>query len=246
MPKVTLRFYEELNHFLKKDRRKTDFQVDYDNNRSIKDMIESLGVPHTEVDLILKNGESVDFSYIIKDGDRFSIYPAFESLNISKVTRLRKIPLRRTEFIADINIGDIVRYMRALGFDVFFDPLLTIREIIEISGRENRIILTKSRRLLKFSDVTHGIYVHPGKFPEQIKRIIQYLDIKDTVKPFSRCLLCNGLLLGVEKDKIINRIPQKTRSFCNEFSYCKKCDKYYWKGTHWIHMKEVLDRILDD
>lgn len=246
MPKVTLRFYEELNYFLRKDMRKTDFQIDFEGKRSIKDMIESLGVPHTEVDLILTNGESVDFNYIIKDDDRFSVYPVFESLNISKVTRLRKIPLRRTEFIADINLGDIVKYMRALGFDVYFDPLLSIREIIEISKNENRIILTKSRKLLKHRDVTHGIYIHPGKFSEQIKRIIEYLDIKEMAKPFSRCLLCNDLLLSVEKDIILDRIPPKTRALCNEFGYCKGCDKYYWKGTHYIHMKEIIDLVLDD
>ncbi|MBN1276342.1 MAG: Mut7-C ubiquitin/RNAse domain-containing protein [Deltaproteobacteria bacterium] len=246
MLKATFRFYEELNCFLKKNRRKTDFQVHFEGNRSIKDMIESLGVPHTEVDLILANGESVDFSYIIKDDDRFSVYPVFESLNISKLTRLRKIPLRRTQFIADINLGDIAKYMRALGFDMHFDPMLSIRGIIEISRNENRIILTKSRKLLKYKDVTHGIYLHPGKLEEQIKRVIKYLDIGKLARPFSRCLCCNNLLQSVEKDRIMERIPPKTSALCNEFSYCKSCDKYYWKGTHWIHIKETVDRILGD
>jgi len=179
MPKGIFRFYEELNDFLPKHRRKTDFEAEFKGKRSIKDMIEGLGVPHTEIDLILVNGKSVDFNYILQNKDRVSVYPVFESLNITDVTLLRKIPLRRHKFIADINLGDIAKYMRVLGFDIYYDFLLSTREIIEISKRENRIILTKSRKLLKFKDVTHGIYIRPGTTTEQIKQIIDYLDIKD-------------------------------------------------------------------
>ena len=153
MPKVTFRFYEELNDFLPRHRRKADFEAMLKGKRSIKDMIESLGVPHTEVDLILVDGKSVDFNYILQDKDRVSVYPVFEFLNITKVTHLRKIPLRRNKFIADINLGNIVKYMRALGLDLFYDSLLSTREIIEISKRENRVILTKDSKLLKFKEI---------------------------------------------------------------------------------------------
>ncbi|MBW1694858.1 MAG: Mut7-C ubiquitin/RNAse domain-containing protein [Deltaproteobacteria bacterium] len=213
MPKGTFRFYEELNDFLPKHRRKTDFEAGFKGKRSIKDMIEALGVPHTEIDLVLVNGKSVDFNCILQDGDQVSVYPVFESLNITNVTLLRKIPLRRNKFIADINLGDLVKYMRVLGFDLYYDPLLATREIIEISKREHRIILTKSRKLLKFKDVTHGIFIRPGKTTEQIKRIIDSLNIKDNIKPFSRCLLCNTLLQSVPKEKIFDKIPPKTKEF---------------------------------
>jgi len=134
MAKAIFRFYEELNDFLPEHRRKTDFEAPFTGKRSIKDMVESLGVPHTEIDLILVNGISVGFDYILQDKDRVSVYPVFESLNITDVTRLRKIPLRRNKFIADINLGDIVKYMRVLGLDVYYDTFLTNREIIEISN----------------------------------------------------------------------------------------------------------------
>ena len=244
MPKAIFRFYEELNDFLQSDRRKVSFEADFKGRRSIKDMIEALGVPHTEVDLILVNGESVDFKYILRNGDRISVYPVFERLNIENITRLRKTPLRRTQFIADINLGDIVKYMRALGLDVYFDPALSPREIIEISKKQDRIILTKSRKLLKLKEVTHGIFVRPGTTEEQIRRIIGYLDIKDSVRLFSRCLRCNSPLVSIPKEEVIDRIPPKTRASCNEYHYCKSCDKIYWKGTHFIHMKEVIDKIL--
>ena len=116
------------------------------------------------------------------------MYPVFESLNIENVTRLRKVPLRKTKFIADIHLGDVAKYMRALGFDVYFNPsLLSNRKIIEISKKENRIILTKSRKLLKFKDVTHAIYIRPGTTAEQIIRVIDYLDIKFSKPPRPNC-----------------------------------------------------------
>jgi len=181
MPKGMFRFYEELNDLLPKHKRKTDFEAEFKGKRSIRDMIEGLGVPHTEIDLILVNGKSVDFNYILRNKDRVSVYPVFESLNITDVTMLRKIPLRRNKFIADINLGDIVKYMRILGFDLYYDSLLSTREIIEISKRENRIILTKSRKLLQFKAVTYGIFIRPATTTEQIRQIIDYLDIKDNV-----------------------------------------------------------------
>ncbi len=244
MSEVIFRFYEELNDFLSPRRRKRDFQVGFKGRESVKDMIEALGAPHTEVDLILVNGKSVDFGYIIQNGDRISVYPTFESLDIKDVTRLREVPLRQTRFIADINIRDIVKYMRALGLDVYYDASLLPREIIRISKRENRTILTKSRKLLKFRDVTHGIFIRAGTTVEQIRGIIDYLSLREFIEPFSRCLQCNKPLVRVSKERILERIPPKTREFYDEYSYCKTCDRIYWKGTHYMKIKKVVDEIL--
>ncbi len=178
MPKAAFRFYEELNNYLPKDKRKTDFEVAFIGERSIKDFIEALDVPHTEIDLVLVNQKSVDFNYIVQDGDRISAYPVFESLNIENVTNLRKKPLRQIRFIADVDLGDIAEYMRLLGLDVYFDPVLSSNEIIEISKKEKRIILTKNRNLLKFEGVTHGIFVRPGTIKQQIRDIMELVDIK--------------------------------------------------------------------
>lgn len=241
---ATFRFYAELNDLLPRHRRRVDFQAPFNDKRSVKDMIESLGVPHTEVDLILVNGESVDFSYILEEGDRVSVYPVFEALNIKNATRLRQLPLRRSRFIADSNMGDLVRLMRTLGFDIYFRSGLTNREIIDISNREKRIILTRSRNLLKFRDVTHGILVRPESKLEQARRIIEFLDIKDQAKPFSRCLQCNSLLRRVAKETVMDRIPLKTRGFCDTYSECGSCGKLYWNGTHVTKMEKVIRKIM--
>ena len=244
MPTATFRFYEELNDFLPRHRRKVDFQATFTDKRSIKDMIESLGVPHTEVDLILVNGQSVDFGYILEDGDRVSVYPVFESLDIEGATRLRDRPLRKTRFVADTNIGDIVRLIRLLGFDVVFHAGLSNRQIIDVSNQEHRIILTKSKSLLKFKEVTHGVFIRPGTRAEQVKGIMDRLDIKDQAKPFSRCLVCNGLLKRVAKEEIMDRIPPKAKARCDGYSVCRSCDQPYWNGTHVVRMKKMVDEIL--
>jgi uncharacterized protein with PIN domain/sulfur carrier protein ThiS len=244
MLQATFRFYEELNDFLPKGRRKVDFPAAFKEKRSIKDMIESLGVPHTEVDLILVNGQSVDFAYILEDGDRVSVYPTFESFNIEPVTRLRRMPLRKTRFVADINLGDIVKCMRTLGFDVYFDPGLSNRQIVDISIREKRIILTKSKSLLKFKDVTHGVFIRSGTREQQVVRIMDTLDIKDKARPFSRCLRCNGSLKRVAKEDVLDRIPEKTKACCDEYCVCESCHKLYWNGTHMIRLTKMVDQIL--
>ena len=122
---------------------------------------------------------------------------------------------------------------------------LSVREIIEISREEKRIILTRSKNLLKFSGVTHGIFLRPGTTVEQIKGILDCLDIKDSVRPFSRCLCCNSLLEAVPKEEIEDRVPPKARGIYNAYTHCKSCDKIYWRGTHYMNMKEVICQILE-
>jgi len=244
MPAATFRFYEELNDLLPLDRRKIDFRCGFKGRESVKDMIEALGVPHTEVDLILVNGLSEGFAYILQDGDRVSVYPVFESLDIRNFTHLRALPLRETRFIADVNIGDVVKYMRALGLDVYCDPTLSPRAIIRISRGEKRTILTKSRKLLKHREVTRGIFIRPGTTVEQIKGIVDLLSLRETISPFSRCLECNSALIRVTKESIFDKIPPKARASHDDYSYCSGCDRIYWQGTHFARIKKMVNQIL--
>jgi hypothetical protein len=178
MPTGTFRFYEELNDFLPNNRKKVDFETKLNGRQSIKEIIEELGVPPTKVDLILINGKSVDFNCIIKDGDRVSVYPVFESFNIQNVSLLRRLPLRRIQFIADIHMEKIVKPMRMLGFDIEFNGSYTTQDIIEKSIQEKRIILTTRKELKRSKSVTHCIVMLSGTTREQIKYVMEYLDVK--------------------------------------------------------------------
>lgn len=220
------------------------FDSQFKGRESVKDKVEALGVPHTEVDVILVNGRSVGFDYILEDGDYISVYPMTETLKIPDITHLRCLPTGSPRFIADINIHDIARTMRALGLDVFQDSALSPQEIVDISINEKRIILTTSRQLLKRKRVVHGIFVRQSNREAQIQKIVNCFSLKGLCKPFSRCLLCNTLLETVAKESVMERIPPKTRNYCNDFARCPSCDRLYWKGTHYQKIKAKVDRIL--
>src|SRR5262249_47787352 len=152
----SFRFYEELNDFLPLEKKKNSFLYSFSETASIKDIIESLGVPHTEVDLIVVNGESVDFSRQLTQGDHVSIYPVFEAFDISPIIKLRPAPLRNTRFILDVHLGKLARYLRLLGFDTFYETHCDDAQIISIAKNEHRIILTRDVGILKNKQVTHG------------------------------------------------------------------------------------------
>ncbi len=243
LKKASFRFYEELNDFLPAEKRKVRFVHNFIDRASVKDMIESLGIPHTEIDMILVNGNSVDFNYIVKDGDDISVYPVFESIDITDVQHLRSKPLRIPKFIAGIHLGSLAKYLRMLGFDVQYKNNFTDDEIIEISSKEKRAILTKDRGLLKNNRITHGYWIRKAGLEEQVKEVITRFDLKDEIKEFFRCLECNHILGAIEKEKIKGRVPPKVIERLNEFWYCKHCDKVYWKGSHYEKMLKFIERI---
>jgi len=221
----TFRFYEELNNFLPMHRKKVDFEAEFNGRKSIKNIIEAFGVPSTTVDLVLINGKSVDFDCIVKDGDRVSIYPVFESLNIQNVTLLRKCPLRRIRFIVDNQSKDIVKPMRLLGFDIYFNGSYTSRNIILKSIKENRIVLTTRKGLLKSESITHGMLIPPGTTVAQVKYIVNKLDIKDRTDPFSKCLGCNEQLEPRQRKQLMDKASSETVRIFEKYLLCKSCEK---------------------
>lgn len=244
MKVVRLRFYEELNDFLPTARKKEPFLHQFTGNPSVKDLIESLGVPHAEVDMILVNGSSVDFSYKPTDEDQISVYPVFESLDISEVTHLRRRPLRRLKFICDVHLGKMARNLRLLGFDTFFDRNIDDNEIINMSISEKRIILTRDRQLLKNNRITHGYWIRSSDPREQIREAVARFDLRNYLKPFSRCMDCNGLVQTVGKEEIIENLPPRTRKYYEEFYKCQVCGKVYWEGSHYSDMKKQIQNLL--
>jgi len=237
---ITLRFYEELNDFLAKKDRKKNIDYTLPNKTSIKDIIESFGIPHTEVDLILANGKSVEFSFIPKDGDQISIYPVFESLDISTVSKLRPEPLRTTRFILDVHLGKLAKLLRMYGFDTLYRNDYSDPEIIQIASNQKRIILTRDLGILKQNAVTHGYFVR-SQFPsKQLKEIIQRFDLSNKVNPLSRCIHCNGEIKKVNKEDIIQQLKPRTQKYYHQFFQCSSCNKIYWEGSHFKQMMEKI------
>ncbi len=250
MYNITIRFYEELNDFLPADIKKMDIPFTFSGRRSIKDLIESIGVPHVEVDLILVNGTSVDFKYIVRDGDQISVYPVFESFDISGVTGLRPSPLRDTKFILDVHLRKLARRMRLLGFDTDYEDQRDDDLLAGISEKENRILLTCDRQLLMRRIVTRGIIIRSRDPEEQIIEVIQRLQLQNFITPFTRCIECNGLITKIAPgspafDKIKNLIPSAVLEWRHEYFRCSSCGRVYWKGTHYERLMERIDRIMN-
>jgi uncharacterized protein len=240
---VTVRVYAELNDFLPKDRRYRSFSYPLNGGNSLKHLIESAGIPHTEIEVILINGESVDLSATVSSGDRISVYPVFESIDVTGLIALRPKPLRKTSFVLDVHLGKLALILRLLGFDAKFPGNVSDDELAEISAEEQRILLTRDTMLLKRNRVTHGCYVHSQYPEEQAGEILERLDLRDSVKPFSRCLACGACLEPVKKDEIIDRLEPLTKKYYDEFSICSDCSKIYWKGSHHEPLIGLLERL---
>ena len=241
---VRFRFYEELNDFLPLVKKKVSFSYTFNGNPSVKDAIEALGIPHVEVDLIIVNGISVGFSYKLRNNDQISVYPVFESLDISTINHLRPAPLRDPKFIPDVHLGKLSKYLRLFGFDTTFKDDLADNEIINISLKEMRIILTRDKNLLKNKNVTHGYWVRSQKPDVQLKEVLQTFDLFKIARPFTRCLECNELVLEVPRSEILDGLKLKTKEFYSDFWKCPGCNRIYWKGSHYESMKKFIDSIL--
>ncbi|MFZ4537956.1 Mut7-C RNAse domain-containing protein [Propionivibrio sp.] len=241
MVTATFRFYEELNDFLPPEWRRQEFSAPCARAATTKHMIEALGVPHTEVELILVNGESVGLDHLLKDGDRVSIYPRFEAFDITPLMRVRERPLRVTRFIADAHLGGLARLLRMAGFDTLYRNDYQDREIAQIAGQQGRIVLTRDRDLLKHRAVTHGCYVHAIKPAQQLSEIMQRLDLARSMQPFTLCLQCNAPLHSIAKEDVLERLPPSVRTNHTRFTTCHLCQRIFWPGTHWERMRELVD-----
>ena len=241
---ATFRFYEELNDFLAAERRGHEFNVRCARAATTKHMIEALGVPHTEVELILLNGESVGFQRLLADGDRVAVYPTFETFDVSSLLRLRERPLRLSRFVADAHLGGLAHLLRMMGFDTLYDNAFADDAIEQLAAAEHRVVLTRDRELLKRSGVTHGMYVRALRSTEQLGEVFDRLDLAGSARPFTLCLHCNARLVPIGKAQALPRLPPRVATQFERFSACEGCARVYWEGSHWRRMRALVDQLL--
>lgn len=229
---AALRFYAELCDFLSPARRTGRIDHAFVEPGSVKDVIESYGVPHTEVEIVLANGRSVDFHHQVADGDQISVYPMFESFDVSSLVRLRPAPLRVARFVLDVHLGTLARRLRLLGFDTWYQRDTSDDELVAISTDQRRILLTRDLQLLKRRAVTHGAFVRSTDPRTQVRDVVRRFQLASSVAPYTRCLACNGRLEEVAKADVESRLPPMTRRLYHEFRRCIECDRTYWRGAH--------------
>jgi len=239
--KALFQFHRELNDFLPGHYKNLPIEYKFDGKPSIKDSIEAIGIPHTEVDLIIVNEKSVGFDYHMQDEDEASVYPVFNDVDISTKTMLRDKP--PPQFVVDVNLGKLAKLLRMCGFDGVYSNNYTDHGVAQLAESENRIVLTRDRRLLKQRIITHGYWLRSTDPDRQIYEVLRRFDLFSIVKPFNRCLECNGLIKPVEKDEIFDQLEPRTIQYFDEFYQCQDCKKIYWKGSHYEHMTKFLDDI---
>ncbi|WP_417787069.1 Mut7-C RNAse domain-containing protein [Stutzerimonas xanthomarina] len=246
MTTATFRFYARLNAFLPGQRRGQAFICSCAQAATTKHMIEALGVPHTEVALVLANGTPVGLDWAINDGDRIAVYPKFERIDISGLTPMQPLPSDPPRFVADAHLGGLARLLRMAGFDTLFDNHYEDAAMTDLANREGRVLLTRDRALLMHRVVTHGCYVHALKPADQLRELYERLELAAHARPFSLCMRCNRPLSEIDKQAARDRVPLRVLERHERFVGCDCCGRVFWEGSHWQDMRALLGSLTAD
>jgi uncharacterized protein with PIN domain len=238
------RFYGNLNDFFSFAQRGRWIDFAIDGTVAVKNPIESLGVPHPEVESILVNGVSVGFEHHLAHGEHIRVLPLVHALPIPETIPLRP-PLRRPpRFVVDTHLGRLAAYLRMLGFDTIYRNDFDDPDLARIAQDEDRVLLTRDRGLLKRKNVTYGFCVRQAIPRAQLVDAVRRFRLELDAQPWRRCVHCNGLLLPVAKEDILDDLEPKTKLYYHKFERCESCGQIYWKGSHHERMHAFLDEVL--
>ncbi|MDR4517070.1 MAG: Mut7-C ubiquitin/RNAse domain-containing protein [Nitrosomonas sp.] len=222
---------------------------DFNRKASVKDVIESYNVPHTEIDLILVNGISVDFNYIVQNEDEIHVHPRYPTPKKFIVTPILHLspPISGTpKFIVDVNLGRLARYLRLLGLDCLYCNHFEDKTIAEISSKTQRIVLTRDRKLLQRKIIIFGYFVRADIPKTQVMEVLTQFNLRPLLKPLTRCTYCNGKLIQTEKRDITHRLKPLTNKHYDKFLICSECDQIYWQGSHSAHVECLIKELTDN
>lgn len=242
---VWIRFYGPLNALLSKRRRGDAFKRVLPESTTVKDLIEGCGVPHTEVDLVLIDGKKAAFGDLIRGEERISVYPVFLSLDITESDRKQARSLQSPSFVVDINLGKLAGYLRMAGFDSIYKNDAKDKDLIKTMLEEDRVLLTRDRRLLMHKVIKNGYLVRSDQPVMQLEEVLIRYGLFEEIRPFSRCVHCNGLLEATEKSEVIDQLEPLTKRYYNRFSKCSNCGQVYWPGSHRERLNPKLQELLN-
>jgi uncharacterized protein with PIN domain len=234
MSTAFFRFFGRLNDFLPRDQREQAIPVDFLGRQSIKHLAESLGVPHPEIGRVQVNGQEGALKAITQDGDQVEIQPVPDGYP------------GEPRFILDNHLGRLAAYLRMLGFDCLYRNDYQDEELAATAQQEDRILLSRDRRLLMRKAVTHGYCLRSLDPLEQLVEVVRRFDLASRVAPFHRCLRCNHPLERVSKEEVLDRLEPLTRLYFEEFQICPACRQIYWKGSHYEKMQKLVEELTED
>ena len=218
------------------------FSLQVKGRPSIKDVIESLGVPHTEVGTLFINGRSRNFSYHVKPGDVILISPIPLLDNKRVRSSLQPASPRPLRFVLDSHLGKLARHLRLLGIDTVYRNDFPDHEIIAIAVMEKRVVVTRDIGLLKNKAVRHGSWLWTTDPEAQLKELSRRYPLKKYFSPFKRCLVCNSRIKRIAKAQIISEIEPLTGQHYQKFYRCQGCGRIYWPGAHYQNLLCKIQR----
>ena len=231
------RFHATLKDLLPQGRQGFEVCLPPNIDQSVKHLIESLGVPHTEVGRVTANGVQIDLRYLVQPGDQIDVYPVSASeIDLGDTGQFR--------FILDNHLGKLAIYLRMLGLDVLYRNNYQDEELAERCTREGRVLLTRDKRLLMRKQITSGYWLRSKVPREQLEEVVRRYHLAGVTNPFQRCLRCNGLLQVVQKEDVLHRLEPLTQRYHDDFRICPACDQIYWKGSHYQRMLQMINQVL--
>lgn len=207
---------------------------------SIKDVIESIGIPHPEIDLVVVEGAAITLEARARDGLTLELYPVHEGPDLHP----RLIPSGEPRFVLDGHLGKLARLLRLLGFDTWWDRNPPDELLAELSSREDRVLLTRDLGCLKRGLVRRGAFVRATEQVLQGREVVRRFELARKTRPFTRCLSCNGLLSEATAAEASALVPARVLERHQRFLRCGECRHFYWAGTHHDRLQTLVDRVL--
>ena len=250
MKHATFHFHAELVDFLPREERVGPLTHAFNWRASVKDMVEALGPPHAEIELLVVNSMPETFEYIVADGDRIDVYPHDGTVELPDRVRLRPPLPRPPRFVLDVHLGRLAAYLRMLGFDTLYGDThdhagdFDDAELARIAGEEDRVLLTRDTGLLKRNMVTYGYWLRTTDPRSRLQEVVERFALHKDAALFTRCMKCNGLLQSVDKAAVIDQLKPDTIRYFDTFHQCAACGQVYWRGSHYERLQELIDEVL--
>jgi hypothetical protein len=214
-----------------------------DRKAGVKDIVESYGVPHTEIGSLVFNRRPVDFSFVCLTGGILSVGAVQPPFDVCSPSFLRPHPACGVRFIADVNVMRLGRLMILAGFDVCCSSSYEDAQIADIAEQESRIVLTRDTRLLMRKKITFARRIRAQEPYAQLMETLSFFGLKGALSFFTRCTRCNTLLQPVTKAAVLPLLEPRTRRYYNEFLQCPRCSQVYWPGSHRDHLLEKMRAV---
>lgn len=228
MPGLRLQVAPELRFLLPPVRRRASVEVEAGETDTIGHVVQSAGIPLTEVGTLHLDGRTVADTDRVTDG----------ILRIDPVARPQPTPTSPPRFLLDVHLGGLARHLRILGLDAAYDPAADDPELAERAAGEQRVLLTQDRGLLRRRAVVAGALVRGAGTAAQLDDVLDRF--APPLAPWTRCATCSGLLQPVPREEVLAELQPGTRRSYQDFSRCPRCGRVYWRGAHARRLEQMV------